>query len=352
MLVRLSLESHRYNLRKSCRRDHRRMPPLMKPVPIRNEPTSGAGPLDESGVHPISHETREAIAAAKAKLALRQSKAETPAAVQAKPALRQQETEDVEEPYRRPVRASNEDVCPKMLEAHISLVHQVVAPIARRVPANVLRDDLLAAGIFGLVDSLRKNGGDSGTGFEWYARTRIRGAVLDELRVQDRLTRRARDAVNAAAEREENETDGITVVGLDELSVNEEQDFLASPELDPASTYEAKETLQILAQALDKLPEREREIVGMYYFEGATFKTISTKLKVSEPRVFQLHARALERLSLFIEKRERRPILRNVCRDLMDSETPKDAWIDTFPMNDAPADVDPPEDVDPPPEVA
>jgi RNA polymerase sigma factor FliA len=299
------------------------MQPLKKPAPIRNEPTSGAGSLDESGVHTIPHGAREAIAAAKAKLSLQQPKAE-----------------EAPEPNRRPVRASTHDVCPKMLEAHLTLVHQVVAPIARRVPASVLRDDLLAAGIFGLVDSLRKNGGDGGATFEWYARTRIRGAVLDELRTQDWLTRRARDAVNASAQREDGEAEPVTFVGLDELTILDEQEFLASPELDPMATYEAKETIQLLVSALDKLPERERKIVGMHYFEEAKFKDIGAELGISETRVWQLHARAIERLkSLFIEKPARRPMLRDVCRNIVEPNASQDGWPDACPVNDPPSEV-------------
>ena len=64
---------------------------------------------------------------------------------------------------------------------HMPLVRQVVARFLRRLPSSVLRDDLMAAGVYGLVDALRKNGGDLGPAFEGYARIRIRGAILDEL---------------------------------------------------------------------------------------------------------------------------------------------------------------------------
>src|SRR5258708_851660 len=69
--------------------------------------------------------------------------------------------------------------------------------LLRKLPPNVLRDDLLAAGTFGLVDALRKSA-DRGPAFDWYARIRIRGAVVDELRAQDWLTRRARTRVARA----------------------------------------------------------------------------------------------------------------------------------------------------------
>src|ERR1700760_2403351 len=73
------------------------------------------------------------------------------------------------------------------------LVHHVVATMLPRLPPNVLRDDLVAAGTFGLLDALRRqSAGERGVEFTWYARVRIRGAILDELRTQDWLSRRAR----------------------------------------------------------------------------------------------------------------------------------------------------------------
>ncbi len=281
------------------------MQSLKTPQQSHDEPDSGKGVLAESGVRAIPSAAREALKA------LRANAASLP-----------RETGNDGESYRPPVRVSTQQVCRQTLERHLPLVHQVVAPIARRMPANVQRDDLLAAGIFGLVDSLRKNGGDGGPTFEWYARMRIRGAVLDELRAQDWLTRRARDAINAAnaaAQQDEKESEGISFVRLDELTIADEQEFFAAPEIDPAATYEVKETFLKLAQALDKLPVRERKVVGMHYFEGVRFKDIGAELGVSEPRVSQLHARALERLRNFCaEKRSRISAAgsREVCRDL------------------------------------
>jgi RNA polymerase sigma factor FliA len=202
--------------------------------------------------------------------------------------------------------AGPEAVCPKLLKSYLPLVHQVVATIARRLPANVLRDDLLAAGVFGLVDSLRRNGGDSGDGFEWYARTRIRGAVVDELRAQDWLTRRARAAVTRAQSGEDEGGRPAALVSLSELSPGEESLHLVALEQDPAASFEAKDQYRALQVAMEKLPPRERQIVRRHYFDGVKFKDIGVELKVSEPRVSQLHARAIGRLrSIFHEKSTR-----------------------------------------------
>lgn len=170
------------------------------------------------------------------------------------------------------------------VDAYLPLVRRVVRQLARRLPANVERDDLLAAGVFGLVDSLRRNGGDGGAAFEWYARTRIRGAIFDELRAQDWLSRRARAAGDAPT----------CFVSFEEVA-NDDESGLAGTD-DPSEACESRQRSCALARAIEQLPERERNVVVRYYFEGAKLKDIGAELGVSEPRISQLLARAIERL--------------------------------------------------------
>lgn len=207
-------------------------------------------------------------------------------------------------PRRRAAQEGNlPPVCAQTLKSYLPLVNQVVAQIARRLPANVLRDDLLAAGVFGLLDSLRRNGGNEGETFEWYARMRIRGAVVDELRAQDWLSRRRRAAVTAARDGATNPTRPTTcLVSLHDLTPIEEQVHLVAEDEDPAAAYEARESYRALFRAMEQLPERERQVVGMHYFDGKKLKEIGAHLGVSEPRVSQLHARALGRLKILIQR--------------------------------------------------
>ncbi|AKT38378.1 uncharacterized protein CMC5_025240 [Chondromyces crocatus] len=183
----------------------------------------------------------------------------------------------------------DDDVCPEALKGYLPLVYKLVRQLSRRLPANVERDDLLAAGIFGLLDSIRRNGGSEGEAFASYARMRIRGAIVDELRAQDWLSRRAREAVTASG------SEGTSFVPLHEMTPGEESTHLAHGE-DPSEALVAHSERHALTSAIAKLPERERRVVGMYYFEGAKLKEIGAELGVSEPRVSQLHARALGRL--------------------------------------------------------
>ena len=181
--------------------------------------------------------------------------------------------------------------CPEALKGYLPLVYKMVRELSRRLPANVERDDLLAAGILGLIDSIRRNGGSDGETFAGYARMRIRGAIVDELRAQDWLSRRAREAWAAEA----GERWSTSFVSLSEVTPSEESIHLAGGE-DPMEVLDARWARRALRAAIEQLPERERRIVGMYYFEGAKLKEIGAKLGVSEPRVSQLHTRALGRL--------------------------------------------------------
>jgi RNA polymerase sigma factor for flagellar operon FliA len=179
------------------------------------------------------------------------------------------------------------------LASYMHLVHQVVGRLLRKLPPNVLRDDLLAAGAFGLVDALRKSA-ERGPAFDWYARIRIRGAVVDELRAQDWLTRRARTRIERAQAR--GELGGVSVVGFDDLPEAQAQSFVDESATTPQEQAERNMDRLALERAVALLPEREGNIVGWHYFDGVPFKTIAVRLGVSEPRISQLHSRAMGRL--------------------------------------------------------
>ena len=179
------------------------------------------------------------------------------------------------------------------LTVYMPLVHQVVCRVLRKLPPNVLRDDLVAAGAFGLIDALRKSV-ERGPAFDWYARIRIRGVVVDELRSQDWLTRRARTRVAKA--QAQGEGGGAAVVGFDDLPESQAHAFVDETMASPQEQVERRMDRVALERAVQLLPEREANIVGWHYFEGVPFKVIAARLGVSEPRVSQLHARAMGRL--------------------------------------------------------
>jgi RNA polymerase sigma factor FliA len=212
-------------------------------------------------------------------------------------------TEEVPSSAHRPIITDIRPIAPPHspttaeIQKYLPLVHQAVARFLRKLPPNVLRDDLVAAGTYGLIDSLRKNGGDIGPTFEWYARIRIRGAIVDELRTQDWLTRRARNQVTAAAGEEGTAASRASVIGFDDLPGRIASSGFADEDAQsPLDAVAEKMDHAALATAVASLPERERYIVQSHYFEGVQFKTIAQVLGVSEPRISQLHARAVTRL--------------------------------------------------------
>jgi len=191
----------------------------------------------------------------------------------------------------------------QLLQQYAPLVRQIVGGFQRKLPRNVLRDDLIAAGMSGLWDAIRRQAGQYDESFEWYVRVRIRGAILDELRAQDWLPRRARAAAAEA------QTPGTTslappsVVRLDDVSEWEQGRALSSAESSSSeSAVHHKLVGEALAKAVDLLPERERHIVSMHYFKGVKFKDLGTQLGVSEPRISQLHSRAMKRLRTLISQ--------------------------------------------------
>lgn len=179
-----------------------------------------------------------------------------------------------------------------MLEEFTPLVHRIVGGFIKRLPRNILREDLLAAGMGGLWDAIRRHPNGEGAHFEYYVRTRVRGAILDELRAQDWLPRRARAAAH-------NDHNLLAVVVLhDDLSETEQKGILVH-NIGADELLDARRKLQRLLSYIDDLPVRERRIIAEHYFRGIKFKDLAVELEISEPRVSQLHARALARLRQF-----------------------------------------------------
>jgi RNA polymerase sigma factor for flagellar operon FliA len=176
--------------------------------------------------------------------------------------------------------------------AHMHLVLSIVADFMRKVPRSVQREDLVAAGSMGLLHALRSNRHTCPEMLTAYARIRIRGAVIDELRRHDWSPRRRR-APGVPATAAQPEKVGVVVIGFDDLppthSIREE-----GPS--PLEHLEVRRGAVEIRSAVDKLPPRERTIVQMRYFEEVPSKAIASTLGLSEARVSQLLARATSEL--------------------------------------------------------
>lgn len=214
------------------------------------------------------------------------------------------------------------------------LVKYVAGRLASSLPQTVDTADLISYGIFGLIDALEKYDMSRAIKFETYAIARIKGAIIDELRAMDWVPRSVRSRAREIEQAYivlENELKRLPnddeVAGHIGVSVKEFQDILARlsytsvvsfEELwvggdrdegqsaigtirdesaeDPVAMFESEEVKGILAGAIDRLPEREKTVIALYYYEGLTLKEIGQILGVTESRVSQLHTKAVLRL--------------------------------------------------------
>lgn len=182
----------------------------------------------------------------------------------------------------------------ELLKHYTPLVRQIAGGFQRKLPVNVLREDLIAAGMAGLWDGIRRNSANIGESFEWYIRVRIRGAIIDELRSQDWLPRRAR-AILASVGADDAKVRPRAVIRFDELGESAQAQALRK-ESGIEDDIAREESLEVVREAIDRLPPRERHVIVQHYFHGVKFKTLGNEFGVSEPRISQLHAVGMARL--------------------------------------------------------
>ena len=243
----------------------------------------------------------------------------------------------VEETQKRWERYVKKKPNPKLRESLIlqytPLVKYVVGRLAIGLPATMDYEDVLSDGTIGLIEAVERFDPSKGVKFETYAISRIRGSIIDQLRKADRLPRSARqnmrkvdqatEALREKLGRDPKDTEiavelEVTIeryhtivkdaswitVSLDNLldASAEGEGYPAAempkdPELQDANRQvEKKETVGALAGSIMELPERERLVVSLYYQDELTQREIAKVLGISESRVCQLHARALDRL--------------------------------------------------------
>ncbi len=218
-----------------------------------------------------------------------------------------------------------------LIVEHLSLIKHVAHRVATRLPASVEIGDLVNAGVLGLLDAVDKFEPDRGVKFKTYAELRVRGAIIDSLRTLDwaprSLRRRGRDLERAYGELEQklgrpatdeevssalgenledfhallDQLNGLSIGSFDDSFQQDDNDTLINyyPDdgsNDPHHRFEAAELTQLLAGAIEALPEKERLVLSLYYYEELTMKEIGGLLGVNESRVSQLHSKATLRL--------------------------------------------------------
>ncbi|MGL4798499.1 MAG: FliA/WhiG family RNA polymerase sigma factor [Cellulosilyticaceae bacterium] len=213
----------------------------------------------------------------------------------------------------------------ELIDHYVHLVKLVAGRLSIYLNHYVELGDLVGYGVLGLIDAIDKFDYTKNVKFETYASLRIRGAILDEIRKLDwvpRSLRKKQKDFNKAYSSLENElgrtpTDGEMANYL-EISLEDYQQLLQENNVSalvfiedyklhvdalpdesvgtPDSHIQKQEMLEVLAEAIEELPEREKMVIQLYYFEELTLKEISAILHVSESRISQLHTKGVSRL--------------------------------------------------------
>lgn len=225
-----------------------------------------------------------------------------------------------------------------LIKSYLPLVKKVVHRLSGRLPRDIDLREMLNSGIIGLVDALEKYDPRHETNFSTYAQFRIRGAILDSFRSQDWLPRslrfkshkieqayhRIEQKLGRPATDEEvaqevgldvddlqkllGEVGSIVMLSFEELGFGhgeerfQADEWLASKGQDPLAKLLSGEKVGLIARALDRLPEKERLVISLYFYEELNLKEIGEILGVTESRASQIRSRALIRLKNYLKK--------------------------------------------------
>lgn len=217
----------------------------------------------------------------------------------------------------------------ELVERHASLVKRIAHHLMLRMPSTVQVEDLIQAGMIGLLEAARNYDAAKGASFETYAGIRIRGSMIDEVRRGDwaprsvhRNARRVADAIKTVESRTGSDASdqeiakeldvelreynkmlqdsaGSKLFSFDDLDTTEDgspAERIAGNSPNPLDELHKGSLRENLAQSIAQLPERERMVLALYYDEELNLKEIGLVLGVSESRVSQIHSLAAQRL--------------------------------------------------------
>lgn len=236
-------------------------------------------------------------------------------------------------------RRADSDAENALIERYLSLVSSIVARLAMTLPSHVDQDDLYSSGLVGLLQALRNYDPTCGASFETYARTRVRGAMLDELRKMDWVPRtvheKARKIQTVIAQLEQkigrvptekqmakalnvsipeyekllNEIRPAAFVCLDTVSSEDDAGNLYevvanSAEESPFEQISQRELKQVIMERLKELPEMQRKVLALYYGEGLHLREIAEAVGLTESRICQIHAQAILSVRAYIQRFE------------------------------------------------
>lgn len=234
---------------------------------------------------------------------------------------------------------NSKDEKERIIEEFIPVVKALAMKVARGLNDESLMDDLISAGILGLLEAIERYDPKRGIKLKTYAYLRIRGAMIDELRTRDFFPRSARakakriekaiDELERKLGRTPDEEEiaeylnidkedyfqmlkefsGLSVVSLDEISELSGEDrekivrYLLEEGENPERELEIKEIETIISEEFEKLPERQKLVLSLYYADDLNMKEIAHVLGVTEARVCQIHSQAILNLRSLVKRR-------------------------------------------------
>jgi len=226
----------------------------------------------------------------------------------------------------------------QIVEKYIPLVKYLASRVMLGKTKYLEYEDLVSYGIVGLLDAINKYKPDKGMKFSSYATLRIKGSMIDEIRKNRPISKGAMDKLaryNEVVERLQNEflrepsleeianrmemtiddisqienyINYMSVVSLESIIYSDDDDITIKDTLEdknvvsPESSLEYKEQIDLLSKSIEKLKEKDKLVLNLYYYEKLTLKEIGQVLEVSESRVSQLHSRAIRNLRSIMQK--------------------------------------------------
>lgn len=226
----------------------------------------------------------------------------------------------------------------KLIEDNVHLVKIIAYQVAMSLPPHIDVNDLMSAGTIGLIESIDRFDEKKGVQFNTYASIRIRGAIMDELRSMDWMTRSMRDKsknIERAYEEVEKRTGrpaetedvakflnisteelygilgevcALSVLNLEDMGVGNDDgmdilECIKDPEgKDPMIVAKTNELKRHVTSVVESLPEKEKLIVSLYYYDELTLKEIGKIMDITESRVCQLHSQTMHRLKARLKR--------------------------------------------------
>lgn len=245
---------------------------------------------------------------------------------------------ELAEAWRRHKQSGDAQARAAIINQYAYLVKITAGRVVSNLPASLEREDLVSAGVVGLIKAVDQFDTTRQVKFETYAIALIRGAILEMLREEDWVPRSIRERVKMLERSFVHletslgrpptdqevadhlqlalddyykllvETGRTTLLSMDDILIGGEgseklrlADVIRDEATGPSSEVELRERRRTLGRGIDRLPERERLVIGLYYYDGLTFKEIGKILGISESRVYQLHTQAVIRLRGYLQ---------------------------------------------------